>query len=216
MQLSTLALFAAVLAVSGTAETASPVAKVLELMSNLEAKVVVEGEAAQKLYEEFAEFCEDEAKQKQFEIKTGEAQKEELEATIAKASSDIDAADAAIGDLSQGIATNEKDLKDATVIREKEHGDFLTEEKDLEETIDMLGRAIGILEQEMSKHDAAAALLQQPQAQDGSTPIENLLSALQTLVQASSLSALDGQKLTALVQAHVSGGQTAADAAMAT
>merc|ERR1719478_1227329 len=125
MQLSTLALFAAVLAVSGTAETASPVAKVLELMSNLEAKVVVEGEAAQKLYEEFAEFCEDESKQKQFEIKTGEAQKEELEATIAKASSDIEAADAAISELSAAIAANEKDLKDATVIREKEHGDFV-------------------------------------------------------------------------------------------
>merc|ERR1719453_1934843 len=193
---------------------ANPIEKVIELISNLQAKVVGEGEEAQKLYEEFAEWCEDEAKQKQFEIKTGEAQKEELEATIAKASSDIDAADAAIGDLSQGIATNEKDLKDATVIREKEHGDFLTEEKDLTETIDMLGRAIGILEQEMSKHDAAAALLQQPQAQDGSTPVENLLTSLQALVQASSLSALDGQKLTALVQAHVSGEQTAADAAV--
>merc|ERR1719453_1187929 len=194
---------------------ANPIEKVIELISNLQAKVVGEGEEAQKLYEEFAEYCEDEAKQKQFEIKTGEAQKEELEATIAKASSDIDAADAAIGDLSQGIATNEKDLKDATVIREKEHGDFVAEEKDLTETIDMLGRAIGILEQEMRKHDAAAALLQQPQAQDGSTPVENLLTSLQALVQASSLSALDGQKLTALVQAHVSGGQTAADEAVA-
>merc|ERR1719440_120745 len=172
---------------------ANPIEKVIELLSNLQAKVVSEGEDAQKLYEEFAEWCEDEAKQKQFEIKTGEAQKEELEATIAKANSDIDAADAAIGELSQGIATNEKDLKDATVIREKEHGDFVAAENDLTETIDMLGRAIGILEQEMSKHDAAAALLQH-QAQDGSTPIENLVQALQTVLQSTSLSALDQKK----------------------
>merc|ERR1719181_2689854 len=192
---------------------ANPIEKVLELISNLQAKVVGEGEEAASMYEEFAEWCEDEAKQKQFEIKTGEAQKEELEATIAKANADIDAADAAIGELSQGIATNEKDLKDATVIREKEHGDFVAAENDLTETIDMLGRAIGILEQEMSKHDAAAALLQQPQAQDGSTPVENLVEALQTLLQASSLSALDQQKLTALVQTHASSGESAADAA---
>merc|ERR1719440_1077803 len=83
---------------------ANPIEKVLELLSNLQAKVVAEGEEAQKLYEEFAEWCEDEAKQKQFEIKTGEAEKEDLEATIAKAGSDIEAADAAIGELSQGIA----------------------------------------------------------------------------------------------------------------
>merc|ERR1719262_777344 len=200
--------------VATTNSKANPIEKVIELISNLQAKVVSEGEDAQKLYEEFAEWCEDEAEQKQFEIKTGEAEKEELEATIAKASADIDAADAAIGELSQGIATNEKDLKDATVIREKEHGDFVAAETDLTETIDMLGRAIGILEQEMSKHDAAAALLQQPQAQDGSTPVENLVEALQTLLQASSLSALDQQKLTALVQTHATSGQSAADAAM--
>merc|ERR1719440_2334535 len=158
---------------------ANPIEKVIELLSNLQAKVVSEGEDAQKLYEEFAEWCEDEAKQKQFEIKTGEAQKEELEATIAKANADIEGAEAAIGDLTAGIATNEKDLADATAIRKKENADFTAEEKDLMETIDILGRAIGILEQEMAKHGGAAALLQQPKAQDGSTPVENLLSSLQ-------------------------------------
>lgn len=191
---------------------ANPIEKVLELISNLQAKVVAEGEEAQKLYEEFSEYCEDEAKQKQFEIKTGEAEKEKLEATIAKANSDIEGAEAAIGDLTAGIATNEKDLADATAIRKKENADFTAEEKDLMETIDILGRAIGILEQEMAKH-GGAALLQQPQAQDGSTPVDNLLASLQALVDASSLSASDRTKLTALVQAHVKGGQPAEDAA---
>merc|ERR1719238_1074346 len=66
----------------------------------------------------------------------------------------------------------------------------------------------------MSKHDAAAALLQR-QAQDGSTPIENLVDALQTVLQASSLSTSDQQKLTALVQTHATSGQSAGDAAVA-
>merc|ERR1719440_1143258 len=107
---------------------ANPIEKVIELLSNLQAKVVSEGEDAQKLYEEFAEWCEDEAKQKQFEIKTGEAQKEELEATIAKANADIEGAEAAIGELSEGIATNEKDLADAKAIRKKENDDLKAEQ----------------------------------------------------------------------------------------
>merc|ERR1719506_1635784 len=129
----------------------NPIAKVIELLSNLEAKVLKEGEEEQKLYDEYAEWCEDESKQKQFEIKTGKAEKEKLEATIAKATSDIEAADTRIGELAAQIATAEADLKSATEIRKKENEDFQATEKDLVETIDILQRAIGILEQEMSK-----------------------------------------------------------------
>merc|ERR1719198_1129357 len=99
----------------------NPIAKVIELLSNLEAKVLKEGEEEQKLYDEYAEWCEDESKQKQFEIKTGKAEKEKLEATIAKATADIEAADARIGELSAQIATAEADLKSATEIRNKEN-----------------------------------------------------------------------------------------------
>ncbi len=54
---------------SGLAEAASslgsakgetnPVAKVLELLSNLQAKVIAEGEEEQKTYMEFTEWCEE-------------------------------------------------------------------------------------------------------------------------------------------------------------
>merc|ERR1719265_2946419 len=124
----------------------NPVSKVIELLSNLQAKVIAEGEAEHKLYEEFAEWCEDESKQKQFEIKTGESDQEKLEATIEKANADISGADAAIGELSSGIATNEADLKAATEIRNKEEKDFTATETDLVETVDILQRAIAILE----------------------------------------------------------------------
>ena len=36
----------------------NPIAKILELMSNLQAKIIKEGEEEQKIYEEFAEWYE--------------------------------------------------------------------------------------------------------------------------------------------------------------
>merc|ERR1719428_2807376 len=95
------------------------------MMSELQQKIIKEGEAAQKIYDEFAEWCEEESKNLQFEIKTGKAQAEELTATIEKAVSDIKAGEEKIEELAKKIAQAESDLKAATEIREKEHGDFL-------------------------------------------------------------------------------------------
>merc|ERR550514_834747 len=185
---------------SVAAVSTNPIAKIIELISNLQAKVIKEGEAEQKIYDEFAEWCEDEAKQKQFEIKTGTGDKEGLEATISKASSDIDDADVKIEQLSSTISTATADLKAATEIRENEKADFTKLEADLVDTVDILERAIGILEREMAKNPAAA-LIQQRDAAAGS-PAARLVDALKVVLEASSLSGKDKQRLTALVQTH--------------
>merc|ERR1719160_1618691 len=83
----------------------NPIEKVIEMMSELQQKIIGEGEAAQKVYDEFAEWCEEESKNLQFEIKTGKAQAEELTSTIEKAVSDIKANEAKIEELSAKIAT---------------------------------------------------------------------------------------------------------------
>merc|ERR1719443_2063458 len=108
-----------------TSQTGNPIEKVIEMMGDLQQKIIAEGEAAQKVYDEFAEWCEDEAKNLQFEIKTGKSQAEDLQSTIEKQVSDIKAGEDAIEELAKKIATAEEDLKAATEIREKEHGDFL-------------------------------------------------------------------------------------------
>merc|ERR1719504_578712 len=74
-----------------TQDQANPIEKVIEMLSELQQKIIKEGEAAQKLYDEFAEWCEQESKNLQFEIKTGKAEEEELVATIDKAVADIKA-----------------------------------------------------------------------------------------------------------------------------
>merc|ERR1719327_335963 len=109
----------------------NPIEKVIEMLGDLQQKIIGEGQEAQKVYDEFAEWCEEESKTLQFEIKTGKAEAEELQSTIDKAVSDIKALDEKIEELSADIATNEADLKAATAIREKEHEVFVAEEAEL-------------------------------------------------------------------------------------
>merc|ERR1719271_1642121 len=177
------AISAAVLAAFQTAEAEStnPVSKVLDLLAGLETKILGEGSAAQKEYDEFAEWCEEGSKNLQFDIKTGKSESESLKATIAEEASMIESLDAKIEELAASLATDEADLKAATDIRTKEAADFAAEEKELEEVIDTLGRAIGILEREMAK--GGASMLQST---------ASVMQALQTLVQASALSSADG------------------------
>merc|ERR1719497_10466 len=170
---------------------ASPIAKVIQMLADLQAKILAEGVESQKVYEEFAEFCEHRSKDLQYEIKTGKNEKADLEATIAKEDAKSGALGEKIDELAGAIATDEGDLKKATAIREKEFADFSAEEKELMEVIDMIKRAIGILEREMAKSGAAMVQLKNS---------GGVLEALNVLVHASALNAQDGEKLTALIQ----------------
>jgi len=173
------------LAVTATAE--SPISKVLELMSSLQQKVLKEGEAEQKAYEKFAEWCKDEAVSKQYEIETGEGNVESLKAAIEKETATISVEESKIDDAAKKVAVNSKDLAAATEIRKKEAADFSVADADLAETIDMLSRAIGIIEKNMR----ATGFVQ------GN---KEVVTALQALLQAASIDSGDRSALTALVQ----------------
>merc|ERR1719160_1804715 len=85
----------------------NPIEKVIEMIGDLEQKTIKEGEAAQKTYDEFAEWCEDESKNLQFDIKTAKGEVEGLTATIDKAASDIADEEEIIGQLTSQISTDE-------------------------------------------------------------------------------------------------------------
>merc|ERR1719235_2477390 len=142
-------------AAPAAASQANPIEKILEMISDLQAKVIAEGEDAQKEYDEYSEWCEDRSTQLGFEIKTGRAEKAELEATIEEETSSSAALETKIEELSNDIKTDEADLDAATKIREKENKDFQAEEKELLEVISMLERATSILSKEMAKSGAA-------------------------------------------------------------
>jgi len=173
-----------------SANDASPIAKVIQMISDLETKVIGEGEATQKTYEEFSEWCEERSREVMFEIKTGKGEVESLKATIEKEAANIQTQTSTIEELAGEIATDENDLKAATHIRESEHKDFAAQEKDLVETIDTLERAIGIMEKEMN---GGASMMQLKKA-------DNVVQALSAMISAEAISSTDGEKLTALVQ----------------
>merc|ERR1719160_1890014 len=155
-------------------------------MSSLQQKVLKEGEAEQKAYEKFAEWCKDEAVSKQYEIETGEGNVESLKAAIEKETATISVEESKIDD-----AANTKDLAAATEIRKKEAADFSVADADLAETIDMLSRALGIIEKNMR----ATGFVQGNKVMSS-----EVVTALQALLQASSISSGDRNALTALVQ----------------
>merc|ERR1719262_259514 len=140
------------------ASSVDPIEKVLQMISDLESKIIGEGKDAQKVYDEFAEFCEDRSKELGFEIKTGKAQKKDLEATIADEAAKQESLQTKIEELASAISVDEADLAAATEIRTKEQKAFEAEEKELLDVIDTLQRAIGILEKEMAKSGSASMM----------------------------------------------------------
>jgi len=178
-----------VLLASAAANEVNPIEKVVQMMSDLQTKIIGEGEVCQKTYEEFAEWCEDRSKELGFEIKTGTAEAGDLSATINKETANADALSTKIDELSSDIATDEADLKAATEIREKEAADFSAEEKELTSVIYMLERAVAVLEKELG----GASLMQVKSA-------GNLVDALAIMVKASSINSMDAAGIASFMQ----------------
>merc|ERR1719247_1996103 len=72
-----------------SAMQASPIEKVIQMISGLQTKIIGEGADAQKAYDEHAEWCEDRSKNLGFEIKAGKTNVAELQATIQEETSTI-------------------------------------------------------------------------------------------------------------------------------
>jgi len=179
------------LLVPALAETVNPVGQVLGLLQKLRDTVVQDGEVEQKQFEEFAEWCEDEAKERQFEIKTGKSQQADLTATIDKASADFEVFTSKVDDLSKSIATVEQDSKAATAIREKENATFKAAEAELVQTVDTLRRAQSVLKKALG---GGSSFAQMPQE------FTDLASSLKTILDAGIFVTNDKSKLQAFLQ----------------
>lgn len=186
---ATILLVAALTASSG-ANASNPVEKVIQLIGDMQTKIIGEGEEAQKTYSKTAEWCEERSKNIGFDLKTAKAEMNSLKATIEEETAKASSLSAKVEELAAGLSTDEADLEAATTIRKKEAADFAKQEKELTEVIDSLNRAIGILEKEMK---GGASMLQLQNAQ-------NVVQALEVLVESASLNSADAGKLTALLQ----------------
>jgi hypothetical protein len=177
------------------ASDANPMDKVFELMDDCAAKVKADGEAEAKAYKEYFDWCDDTAKNAQFDIKTHTSEKEDLEATIGEETANIQASTTKIEELSAAIASDTAELKEATGIREKEAADFAKSEAELVDTVDTLERAVAILEREMAKAPGSFA-------QIDTSNVKMLAQALGSVLDAAAFAGADKNKVLALVQAQ--------------
>jgi len=178
---------------SAAAMSVSPVQKVVQLLGELEMKIIKDGEEEKKAFDNFMDWCKTGASDKAYEIKTSKADIEDLSATINKADSDITTSSSKIEDLGATLSTNDADLKAASSIREKENKEYTATEKEMVDTIDTLERAVNILQRKMH----GSAMLQ---AKFDSKDIQNLVHTLSTVIDAAALSLHDRNKLIGLVQ----------------
>jgi len=169
----------------------NPMDKVFQLMDELVAKINKEGEAEEKAFKEYFEWCDDASGDLHRTLDTASKAKDKLEKSIEKATADIEAATTSIEELAGKIATAEADLKAATEIREKEAAQFATDEDELAQGVDMLGRAIGVL-------GASASSLLQKKVDTNN--MKALISTLNVALSHASVEFADKDKLLAMVQ----------------
>jgi chaperonin cofactor prefoldin len=182
-------------AARGAGVTQNPLGEVIDLLNELKAKVMKDGEDEAKAYADYFEWCDDAAKNAGFAIDTATKKSEKLTAEIADLTANIEASTAKIEDLASAISTAETEVKDASLIREKEAAEFAESEKELVETIFALDRALSIISKEMAKNPASFA-------QVDTTNFAALIQSFTALIDAASVGAADKQKLVALVQSQ--------------
>jgi hypothetical protein len=171
----------------------SPIEKILQLLGDLQAKIINEGEEVERLFEEFTDYCKDTSKDTQFEIQTAEASAERFSASVDDASAQITELESKIDSLSSSVSTNSKDLASATEIRKAEKADYDKADAELAETVDMLRRAIGIIENSMK---GGSFLQVGPSMQE----VSDALSALVGAEGVRGVSVQDQQRLQAFLQ----------------
>mmetsp|Transcript_12482 Transcript_12482/g.27584 ORF Transcript_12482/g.27584 Transcript_12482/m.27584 type:complete len:668 (+) Transcript_12482:68-2071(+) len=177
------------LALTTAALEGSPTGKVIQLLSSLQAKITAEGEREQKQFEQYVQWCEDNAKEKQHELKNSAESQDSLEAVVEKANSDIATTESRIDDLSASISQNEADLDEAKAVRKREHGEFVARDREMAETQDMLERAIQVFKKQM------AGLVQVNQAS-----VKQLVSTVTVLMEAPLVAGSSKSTLQAFVQ----------------
>merc|ERR1719240_2092642 len=108
-----------------TAQSVSPVMKVVELLDECKAKVAKDLAAEASAMEEYTTFCDDELKDKAYAIETAASKIADLDAAIADAQATIAETADEIATLGSDIAAKNKDLYAVGKVRKMENDDFV-------------------------------------------------------------------------------------------
>jgi len=171
-----------------TAASASPVTKVVEMLSKMQAGVQADAEKEQQTYEEFADWCKSTAVEKQHSLKDSKEDATAFAATVEKASATIVSSAAKIEETTAALSTAEADLAKATAERKAAHAAYLKVDAELAQTVDALGRAHSIITRNPSLIQASAE------------SFDAITDALGTIVDAQQVNLADKKQLASLLQ----------------
>jgi len=184
-------LFTLLIAASATSAQASPVQKVIELLDDLKGKVEADLANEAKLMDEYSQWCDEEQNAKEDAITSSKRTIKDLTATIEDAKASITTLTSTIDELTQKISTSERDLNEATGLRNKERSDFTAAEKELVDTVDSLSRATSVLKKNLG-------LVQTGRVAEA---LGDMTQGFQKIIEASSTTSHQKQVLQSLLQA---------------
>jgi len=131
-----------------TAESVTPVQKVIQLMEGMAAKGKEEKHKEQVQFAAYKQFCDDTAVEKKRAIEEADEKIGVLKADIEKYTSDVEQLTKEIAGHDDDLAAWTGDEKAATKVRAMEKGDYDETHKDYSESIDALERAIAVMKKQ--------------------------------------------------------------------
>merc|ERR1719456_716841 len=126
-------------------KTTSPVEKVVELITELKAKIEADGAIEQKTYDKFACWCEKTTQRKADAIDADKALIGKTTTTILTLKGAIAVLASEIAEHEAEVAKNQDEIKKLTAIREQENSDYQQEKSYMETALGSLHQAIEVL-----------------------------------------------------------------------
>jgi len=135
----------------------TPIEKVISLLNDLETQVIDEGKEEAKTYDKFACFCKDNAEAKSEAIKNGNADKEDLEASLNTSTTDRGAEQTNKADAAARIVELKDEKRTLNENRAKERREYDVKILDLQKAVQALENAIELIQ--ASRGSGAEALI---------------------------------------------------------
>jgi chromosome segregation ATPase len=172
------------------AANSSPVAKVIDLLTELTGKVKGDLANEEMMMEEYSKWCDTESNDKEDAITSAKRTIGDLDSEIADASARISELSTEVEELAGKISSTETELADATKVREEEAATFASSEKEMVDTIDGLERALVVLKR------GQTSFLQQKDKNE----LKEMTTVFSKLIEASWVSKKDKAGLQSLIQ----------------
>jgi len=153
MAVRTLVLLCATVVGSAEAYTATPIEKVVGLLTKLSAQIAAEGAQEAAEYDKFSCFCKEQADEKLYAIETSTEKINGLDASIKAKTAEMNTLATDITELTKKVSGLEGKIKTATDKRKADKATYDTQAQDMVDAIDACVRAVEALKE--SKGDIA-------------------------------------------------------------